>query len=153
MAIAPCGHQDGTRVRKGLCNNCYRRHLYEKNPETRARRIATTLRWRAANLDRYRLTQRNKVLRQSGWNVETYREAWYRQKGKCANPGCRVQFESPEFTYDRNNLCADHDHKTGKPRGLLCRNCNTALGMVSDDGLRLAGLIEYLQAHGVGADA
>lgn len=39
----------------------------------------------------------------------------------------------------------DHNHKTGKFRGWLCRNCNGALGMVKDEISRLEKLISYLQ--------
>lgn len=41
-------------------------------------------------------------------------------------------------------LSIDHDHETGKVRGLLCRGCNLALGHVGDDVARLGKLIEYL---------
>ena len=30
-------------------------------------------------------------------------------------------------------LCIDHNHETKKPRGLLCHNCNTALGLLKDE--------------------
>ena len=40
----------------------------------------------------------------------------------------------------------DHDHKTGKVRGLLCFNCNQALGNVRDDLLVIYGLGSYLRA-------
>jgi hypothetical protein len=38
----------------------------------------------------------------------------------------------------------DHDHKTGKIRGLLCRPCNIAIGLMCDDISRMQRAIEYL---------
>jgi len=39
----------------------------------------------------------------------------------------------------------DHDHETGEVRGILCFNCNQALGNVRDDIAVLNGLIGYLE--------
>ena len=42
------------------------------------------------------------------------------------------------------NLSVDHCHKTGIVRGLLCRNCNLALGYLKDDTNRIESAIKYL---------
>ncbi len=42
-------------------------------------------------------------------------------------------------------LNIDHCHQTGRIRGLLCRECNVALGLVDDSIDRLTGLVQYLQ--------
>lgn len=41
-------------------------------------------------------------------------------------------------------LCVDHNHTTGKVRGLLCNSCNAILGMAHDDIQILQKAIEYL---------
>ena len=39
----------------------------------------------------------------------------------------------------------DHNHKTGVIRGVLCRNCNSALGLFQDDTEILEKAIRYLK--------
>jgi hypothetical protein len=39
----------------------------------------------------------------------------------------------------------DHDHATGAIRGIVCNNCNMALGLVDDSVERLEDLIGYLR--------
>ena len=62
------------------------------------------------------------------------------QGGVCAicktnTPGGRGQFH------------ADHNHETSKPRGVLCHNCNVALGNFQDNLEILEAAIEYLKKY------
>ena len=43
--------------------------------------------------------------------------------------------------------CIDHCHSSNKVRGVLCNNCNTALGLVGDNISTLETMIKYLQKH------
>jgi hypothetical protein len=38
----------------------------------------------------------------------------------------------------------DHDHRTGKVRGILCLNCNAGLGALKDDPKLIWAAIDYL---------
>lgn len=58
-----------------------------------------------------------------------------RQEGKCAL--CR------DLLVSRHSV--DHDHATGRVRGILCLNCNTGLGHFKDSPSRLMAAIEYLK--------
>ena len=43
--------------------------------------------------------------------------------------------------------CIDHCHTTNKIRGVLCNNCNTALGLVGDNINTLQTMIGYLSTN------
>jgi len=68
--------------------------------------------------------------------LEQYNQIFYLQNHKCAicNDECKTG----------RKLAVDHDHKTGKIRGLLCMNCNNALGKFKDSKAILMKAIEYL---------
>lgn len=53
---------------------------------------------------------------------------------------CSICGKSAENTL----LCIDHDHNSGKIRGIICHNCNKALGYVQDDLEILFKMIDYL---------
>ena len=43
-------------------------------------------------------------------------------------------------------LSVDHNHETGEVRALLCRACNSALGLLREDPERMIAMIDYLGA-------
>jgi predicted nucleic acid-binding Zn ribbon protein len=45
----------------------------------------------------------------------------------------------------KSALNVDHDHKTGLVRGMLCHNCNRALGLFQDDIEIIQSAIDYLK--------
>jgi len=44
-------------------------------------------------------------------------------------------------------LDVDHDHTTGKIRGLLCNRCNFAIGIIKEDANTAYNLYLYLKEH------
>lgn len=81
-----------------------------------------------------------------GLSQEEYVDMFEAQQGRCAI--CR----RPESCANNQRtakrlLCVDHDHTTGKVRGLLCMKCNHGLDHANDDILILRAMIAYLEAH------
>lgn len=47
----------------------------------------------------------------------------------------------------KRSLAVDHDHTTGKIRGLLCDDCNISLGRLKENFETLLNLAKYIQEH------
>ena len=71
-----------------------------------------------------------------GISVEDYERMLIEQDG-----GCYICGKKPE---NNRALDIDHDHVTGKVRGLLCSNHNRALGLLNDNPDLLLKSVEYL---------
>lgn len=61
------------------------------------------------------------------------------------NGGCAICSSPVSGDLRRPNLHVDHNHTTGKVRGLLCMRCNVAIGSFSDDPILLMRAIKYLE--------
>ena len=46
-----------------------------------------------------------------------------------------------------NRLYVDHDHLTGRVRGLLCHYCNTGIGNLKDDPEIILAALNYVLHH------
>ena len=89
--------------------------------------------------DKRQVWRRNyRMNKRYGLSLIDYNAMVESQRGLCAANGCL------ETVYG-GRLSVDHDHSTGKVRGLLCHGCNSALGRVDDSIEKLKGLIAYLE--------
>ena len=73
--------------------------------------------------------------------------ACYRNMLKAQNNVCAI-CGGEGFTmaaHHKVKLVVDHDHRTGVVRGLLCHNCNRALGLLKDSPLTLNNAVKYLE--------
>lgn len=56
--------------------------------------------------------------------------------------GCKICGKDKQ--QNGKDLAVDHCHSTGKVRGLLCSNCNAALGYFEEDQNRMRLAMQYL---------
>ena len=87
-------------------------------------------------LDNKEIIRAQNKKRNPGWDIDRYNEYLELQQGKCAICG------TTEYT--NKDWCADHDHATNQPRGLLCGRCNAGLGYFKDNPEYLQSAINYL---------
>jgi hypothetical protein len=102
----------------------HRKELNKKNRQYHANHIEEIKNSRKQHL--YNITQ------------EQYNELFYKQNGNCAICG-KNQSELKKV------LSVDHNHITGKVRGLLCSKCNFGIGNLNDDINMLTQAIIYLK--------
>ena len=148
-----------------------RTYRARSTPEQRAARTAYQRAWRAAHaeeqreyLARYRETnphrsrdymrestakdpvkvkrwRRMRNLRAYGLTIDEYEGMLIRQRGLCAICGhaeTRLRAGIPQ------RLHVDHDHVTGRVRGLLCSRCNRGVGAFRDDPAVFRRAARYL---------
>lgn len=93
--------------------------------------------------DTQREQRMHKMLKRNyGITPEQYDALHDAQNGLCAICG---QPETKVMKGIRCVLAVDHDHVTGKIRGLLCTRCNAGLGQFGDNIESLAKAIDYLK--------
>lgn len=81
-----------------------------------------------------------------GITGKEYWNMFMEQEGKCI---ICSQYETTKTTNGQKIrlLNVDHNHKTGKIRGLLCKKCNIALGEFRDNPFILIKAVKYLKGE------
>jgi hypothetical protein len=104
---------------------------YEENPEKRKE-----YRRKHGPIERA-----SRLLRFYGMTPEEYAAMHAAQGGLCLI--CQRE-ETRTIKGTRATLCVDHDHETGRVRGLLCATCNKTLGLWLDNEVWFDRAARYL---------
>jgi len=84
-------------------------------------------------------TSTKNIQERYGMSLEEFTDLLAKQGGGCAICG------ATKGNKKSDRLFVDHDHKTGKVRGLLCSQCNCMLGYSRDKVSNLRRGIQYLE--------
>lgn len=109
--------EDGHNHRCKSCRRYYMNKLNSK-PESKIKRDEYY-----AREDVIKRSKNYRLLKHYGLTLEQYNAMLSSQNNMCFI--CQVPSPRP--------LAVDHNHITGKVRGLLCDNCNRALGLLKVD--------------------
>lgn len=93
---------------------------------------------RTNNIDKYRAMEKGYQIKKNyGISIEQFNNMLITQNNECAI--CHNEFKPFKDTH------IDHNHITGKVRGLLCSKCNMSLGGFNDEINNLESAIIYLK--------
>lgn len=89
--------------------------------------------WRQENPERYLKSNRENTWKILGIDVD-YANYLREIHSKC------------EICEEPSKLCVDHDHNSNSIRGVLCKRCNSGLGLFRDNSTFLRKAATYLEA-------
>jgi len=118
--------KDGKSYRCKVCDNLARQKWQKNNPE------------------KSHLSQRERNLKHRfGVDLEWYQKQLKKQNYCCAI--CKTKENKVTLGSNKSlSFAVDHNHDTGEVRGLLCNQCNRALGLFKDSSKVLQNAVKYL---------
>lgn len=113
------------------------KNWYEKNKD---KKKASLKQWKKENPEKQKAHARKAQLKMKyGITPEKYKELLWLQNGHCIF--CDRTPDQERYGV----LCVDHDHKTGKIRGLLCITHNRSLGVFGDNEEGVLKVLAYVR--------
>ena len=119
---------------KSRCNECYKKQEREKYHKLDENEKKQRRQNNSCNNFEYRQSYRLKT--HFGLTTEEFSAMIEKQNNKCKI--CECYMVPPQV---------DHNHTTGKVRALLCRSCNTSLGLLKEDSKILYNMISYINDY------
>lgn len=135
-------HPDRLQRRKdGLCDSCRKKFSVKFPPSAEDLLAIQENRIARQSLRAYYAEQRKLQVREYelkrtyGISLLDVTNMYRMQNGACAI--C-------QHAKALSELYVDHNHRSGKVRGLLCPKCNTALGMINENRQAIYNMLGYL---------
>ena len=114
-----------------------------KDPAVVQRAREKSAAWRKANPERTKQGIRCATLRKKyGMSAKEFDEKFLAQGSCCAI--CKTKESSSR---NKGAMHVDHDHVSGKIRGILCQGCNVTLGKMRDSPELLRAAAAYLEKY------
>lgn len=147
----PDCHPKNKHYAKGLCESCYKHSHYKGEIKSTPKRMSDChpdRKHQAHGLCARCYAKNNQLkYKETLWrhigikdfSFQEYEKLLKKQSGVCAICG-----DSPG---SNRLLCVDHDHNTGKVRGLLCDFCNTKLVSSKHSVELLLKAVVYLRGN------
>lgn len=123
---------------KSRCKSCTKQYSTKRYIENTELLKARTKEWKINNPEK----AKNLHLKKYGISIDEYHVLLSQQSNSCAI--CKTTKPTGNST---KYFYVDHNHLTGKVRGLLCYYCNLALGMLKDNIESAYNLVAYIEKH------
>lgn len=132
-------HEHAFRKSTGPCRQCEKAWHAQNYLKNKEKILAKNKEWKTKNKSRYAKLGRKATLKRYGLS-----EADYFALLKKQNNGCAICGRPDPGRKGHDTLLVDHNHRTGKVRGLLCHQHNVLIGMAQDNSELLQAVIKYL---------
>ena len=137
MKLCSTSDCEGKHYAKGLCEKHYRAKQHD---EHRTENNARDRRRYAEHREEEKAKSAKRRAKKGGYSPPDIHEAELRAMLDAPYRCCAIC----ETT---RNLCLDHDHRTGRVRGFLCRKCNTGVGLFDDNHRLLEAAANYVHVR------
>ena len=129
--------------RRHTCKKCrypdkrvWEKEHYRKNKE----KIKERVNRRKSTEEGMNALKSSYLKHEYGITLKEYYETLNKQNGVCA-----ICF-GKELLSGKKYMAVDHNHSTGKVRGILCNRCNSGLGFFKDDIKLFYSAIKYIES-------
>jgi len=148
LASVPNGFKICSKCKEIKLLNCF----YNKNETSdkltswcKSCTLKNNKNWHDKNKERTRIWNKNySLMKEYGITLDQYEQMLKEQNGVCAI--CSKKESAFNHVTKRVwDLAVDHEHKTGKIRGLLCRRCNQTIGLLYDDISLIKQMAKYVE--------